>query len=156
MSKMDYIIYELNSKNTILEIREIAKCMRNVQKFNEQDVYENNIEYMGYEGFKIPSQIEYENFLRSATTEEDAKVFVAKEKDRIVGLSVCGLTQPHILEGRQQGRIIFFWISPDYRKTKLNNRLYKKVFGWFNNRNCVSVSLTVKNFQSKIAEFFMN
>ena len=153
---MNYTYKEVKSEIGLDDLRKLANCMRDVQKNNERDIYDDKPELMGHEGFRIPSQVEYERFITAAITEEDAKVFAAFQEDEVVGLAIGGITAPEHKTGRGSGRIMFFWSHENLRKTLLVKKLYKSLFGWFNDRNCINVSLTVKNFQSHIAKFFMS
>ena len=155
---MKYILTEATSENVSKDdIKEIAECMRVIQYFNERGFYTGNIKSMGFHGFKIPTRKEYETFVENALIEPDAKIYMAREaccKKEIVGLAVGGVTD--MAENECSGRLLFFWTHPSFRKNTLTNNLYKKMWGWFDSRKCISVSITFKHFQEKMAKYFMN
>ena len=157
---MRYKVEEITSKNITKEyVKEIAECMRTVQWHNERGFYLDNLEFMGYQGFGIPSEEEYQEHIKAAINETSSKIFLAKETccgNNPVGLSIVSLTN-YIPEAqyRRGGRVVFFWVHPKFRKTNLLKELYKHVWGFFRRRKCINISLNVKHFQSDIAKFFL-
>lgn len=157
---MKYTLVELDENSSKDDIKEVANCMMRIQKHNERDFYIGKFQYMGFEGFKLPSQEEYKTFVENATWERDAKIYMARETccdKSVVGIAVGGLTRAEKAANyRSCGRLLFFWVDSNYRKTTMTNGLYKKLWGWFADMNCISVSITFKNFQNKLTEYFMS
>ena len=156
---MKYIMVEATSGNTSKDdIREIGQCMRLMQDYNERGFYKPNPELMGYQGFSVPSQEEYETYIENLLIEPDAKIYYAREnccEKEIVGLAIGGLTAPlQEKPHKASGRILFFWSNPKYRKTTMVNNLYKKMWGWFADKKCINVSITFKSFQKDIVSYF--
>lgn len=154
---MKYILEELTSKNSIDDIKEVAKCMRDIQKFNESDYYLSDLSHMGFHGYSIPDEQAYVTYTENCITDEDCKIYMAREtccSKSVIGVAMGGLTLPEKLTSRSSGRVLFYWINPKYRKTTLGNNLYKKLWGWFDDRNAVSVSITFKSWQKDLAKYF--
>lgn len=157
---MDYILKEINSENVKpKDIKDIAKCMRDIQKKNEQDFYRTHYGHMGWQGFQIVPIDKYELFVKNSLEEDKAKIVVCREKccgKGIVGLSVSVITAGiEETSYRGCGRIVFFWSDEKYRKSTLVNNMYKKVWGWFDSMNCINVSINFKHFQKNIIDYFM-
>ena len=141
------------------DIKEVAKCMRKIQKYNEQDYYSTSLEDMGFQGFAIPDEKTYITYTENSVWDDDVKVFMAREtccSKEIIGVAMGGLTPGDRITDRSSGRVLFFWVNPKYRKTTLTNNFYKRLWGWFDDRNCVSVSITFKSWQDKLAKYFMS
>lgn len=158
MNEMKYILEELTSVDEFKDIEEMARLTKKIQKENEQTHYLPNLLHMGYQGFKLPDYDDYCDYIFSLVNEKDAKVFFAREtccSKKIIGACVGALTGK-MFNGVRGGRVLFFWVHPDYRKSTLTNNMYKKMWGWFDKEKCSNVSITFKTWQEDILKYFMN
>ncbi len=154
---MGYTITEVNKKNKD-DFKELAECMRTIQWHNERGIFAGNVTFMGHQGYDIPKLKEYIEFIKNIVNIPSAKLFFAKEDccgEKVVGVAFGGFTEEAEESKTRCGRIMFFWVNPDFRKTKLPLTLYKKLFGWFKKNNCPNVSVTFNPFQNDMSRFFV-
>jgi GNAT superfamily N-acetyltransferase len=158
MNEMGYIVTEVNNDKLDWEIKEIAECMKVIQWHNERGIYAGNHSFMGYQGYSLPSMDEYKGFIKDIINRDTAKIIMVKEDccgEKIIGLTVGGLTDIAEESKKRSGRILFFWVHPEYRKSNITKKMYKALFGWFKKSDCISVSISFKHFQKNLARFFL-
>ena len=155
---MGYNLTEVKEDN-LKDIKELAECMRTVQYYNEKGIYAGNHMFMGYQGYGIPSKKEYISFIKDIVDNSSFKLLYSREEccgNKIIAVGLGALTSMANETKTRCGRVMFFWVHPEKRKTTLNNKLYKKLFGWFKKNNCPSVSISFKRHQDSLAKFFFN
>ncbi len=154
---MKYILEELTSVDDFKNIEDVARVIEKVTDDNERKYYLDDLQSMGYQGFDLPQYSDYCDFIFKCIPAEKTKVLMAREtccgKD-VIGIAIAGLTGK--VRGFRSGRLLFFWVDPNYRKTTLLTTLYKKMWAWFSKKNCANVSINLKTWQEGILNYFMN
>lgn len=80
------------------------------------------------------------NFIRGASLEPSASVWVAEESGKVVG-AVAGMVYPLFFSGDLVAQEIFWWVDPETRGTEAGKMLYDALADWAKEAGAVALSM---------------
>ncbi len=80
------------------------------------------------------------NFIRGASVEPSASVWVAEDGNKIVG-AVAGMVYPLFFSGDLISQEIFWWVDPEARGTEAGKMLFEALNGWAKENGAVALSM---------------
>lgn len=86
----------------------------------------------------------YAGYLATVLDRQDARVLVARARDRLIGYGVARITLlPPFFAERRRGFIQDVFTHPDYRRQGIARRLVQDLLAWLREEQVATVELTV-------------
>lgn len=113
------------------------------------------------EGYNIITKEFRENYFKKTMKEVksfEGKIFLAKEKNKIIGLIIGLINNEEIktydFEAPKRGRITELIISKNYRSTGIGNLLINKMEDYFKSVNCKGVLINCFAYNTNAINFY--